>query len=68
MTTSNMHGFYTNVVDAIEPRQYTATNYLQNQLIFLKRLSNELDSETKAGAMVDMQIPNLEMAIEELSV
>lgn len=68
MTTSNMHGFYTNVVDAIEPRQYPATNYLQNQLIFLKRLSNELDSETKAGAMVDMQIPNLEMAIEELSV
>ncbi|WP_251942358.1 hypothetical protein, partial [Leuconostoc mesenteroides] len=34
-----------------------ATNYLKNQLFFLKRLSNELDSETKAGAMVDMQIP-----------
>ncbi|MFM9745704.1 hypothetical protein ACKI2C_49970, partial [Streptomyces brasiliscabiei] len=60
MTTSNIHGFYTKVVDAIEPRQYTATNYLKNQLTFLKRLSNELDSETKAGAMVDMQIPNLE--------
>ena len=68
MTVSNIHGFYANVVDATEPRQYTATNYLKNQLIFLKRLSSELDSETKAGAMVNMQIPNLEMAIEELSV
>ena len=68
MTVSNIHGFYTNVVDVIKPRQYTATNYLKNQLIFLKRLSSELDSETKAGAMVNMQIPNLEMAIEELSV
>lgn len=68
MTVSNIHGFYANVVDTTEPRQYTATNYLKNQLIFLKRLSNELDSETKAGAMVNMQIPNLEMAIEELSL
>ncbi|MFT8571329.1 MAG: hypothetical protein ABF477_05865 [Leuconostoc pseudomesenteroides] len=68
MTVSNIHGFYTNVVDTIEPRQYTATNYLKNQLIFLKSLSSELDSDTKAGAMVNMQIPNLEMAIEELSL
>ncbi|MDY5164658.1 hypothetical protein RQW99_08955 [Leuconostoc falkenbergense] len=68
MATSNIHGFYTNVVDATEPREYQAKEYLKTQLLFLKRLSSELDTDTKAGAMVGMQIPNLEMAIEELSI
>ncbi len=68
MTASNIHGFYANVVDVIEPREYQAKEYLKTQLLFLKRLSSELDTDTKAGAMVDMQIPNLEMAIEELSI
>lgn len=68
MAINNIHGFDAKHVKELKPKKFTTVNYLNNQLIFLKRLSNYLDPDTKAGAMVDMQIPNLEMAIEELSV
>ncbi|MDI6613658.1 hypothetical protein QMA64_03525 [Leuconostoc suionicum] len=67
MELLEIHGFNTNAADAIETRQYTAKDYLKNQHIFLKRLADLLDCDSKAGAMVDMQIANLEMAIEEVS-
>ncbi|QAR69934.1 hypothetical protein EQI52_09030 [Leuconostoc mesenteroides] len=67
VNVNNIHGFNINVVDAIKPRQYTATEYLRNQLIFLKRLRNELDSNTKIVSMVDMQIVNIEAQYHELT-
>lgn len=67
MKIIEINGFYTNAADAIETRQYTAKDYLKNQHIFLKQLADLLDRDSKAGALVDMQIANLEMAIEEVS-
>ncbi|ORI42735.1 hypothetical protein [Leuconostoc mesenteroides] len=67
MKIIEINGFYSNVVDTVETRQYTAKDYLKNQHIFLKRLADLLDCDSKAGALVDMQIANLEMAIEEVS-
>ena len=71
VNVNNIHGFNINVVDAIKPRQYTATEYLRNQPIFLKRLrselDNELDSNTKIVSMVDMQIVNIEAQYHELT-
>lgn len=46
---NNVHGFKAKALTELEPKQYTATNYLKNQLLFLKRLSKELDPNTKAG-------------------
>lgn len=67
VNVNNIRGFNINVVDAIKPRQYTATEYLRNQLIFLKRLRSELDSNTKIVSMVDMQIVNIEAQYHELT-
>lgn len=67
MTTLNIHGFNATEVANIKPRQFTAFDYLKNQRIFLKRLAESLDRDSKAGTMVDAQIANLEMAIEEVS-
>jgi hypothetical protein len=67
VNVNNIHGFNINVVDSIKPRQYTATEYLRNQLIFLKRLRSELDSNTKIVSMVDMQIVNIEAQYHELT-
>ncbi|WP_349551196.1 hypothetical protein [Leuconostoc pseudomesenteroides] len=71
MTETDVHGFYANAVEAIKPRLYTATDYLKNQLIFLKRLRCELDEEmgsnTKIVTMVDMQIINMEAQYHELT-
>ena len=64
---NNVHGFKSKALTELEPKQYTATNYLKNQLLFLKRISKELDPNTKAGMLVDAQIPNIEMALDELA-
>lgn len=71
VNVNNVHGFNINIVEAIKPQQHTATEYLRNQLIFLKRLrselDNELDSNTKTVSMVDMQIVNIEAQYHELT-
>ncbi|MCM6827940.1 MULTISPECIES: hypothetical protein [Leuconostoc] len=71
MTELSIHGFNANAVKATKPRQYTATDYLKNQLIFLKRLrcelDEEMDSNTKIVTMVDMQIVNIEAQYHELT-
>ncbi|MGY3743683.1 hypothetical protein [Leuconostoc inhae] len=67
MIVNNIHGFNAKSVRELVPKKFTATNYLNNQLIFLKKLSNELDPDTKAGILVGAQIPNLEMALDELA-
>ncbi|WMS78958.1 hypothetical protein RD786_01640 [Leuconostoc citreum] len=66
MELLEIHGFYTNA-NAVTPKQFKASDYLKNQHIFLERLADLLDCDSKAGALVDMQIANLEMAIEEVS-
>lgn len=66
MKVLEINGFYTGV-KSVTPKQFTASDYLKNQHIFLKRLADLLDCDSKAGALVDMQIANLEMAIEEVS-
>lgn len=66
MTTLRIQGFRTNA-KAVTPKQFKASDYLKNQHIFLKRLADLLDCDSKAGVMVDMQIANLEMAIEKVS-
>ncbi|MEE8858768.1 MAG: hypothetical protein SOH50_06520 [Leuconostoc mesenteroides] len=71
MTLLEIHGFNANAVTATKPRQYTATDYLKNQLIFLKRLrcelDEEMDSNTKIVTMVDMQIVNIEAQYHEVT-
>ncbi|MGB2525184.1 hypothetical protein ACOWPE_08300 [Leuconostoc suionicum] len=67
MTVNNIHGFNAKSVRELKPKKFTAINYLRNQLIFLERLSTELDPDTKAGTMVSMQIPNIEMALDEVT-
>ena len=64
---NNVHGFKSKALTELEPKQYTATNYLKNLLLFLKRISKELDPNTKAGMLVDAQIPNIEMELDELA-
>lgn len=49
MELLEINGFYSNVVDAVETRQYTAKDYLKNQHIFLKQLADLLDCDSKAG-------------------
>ncbi|WP_349517281.1 hypothetical protein [Leuconostoc mesenteroides] len=66
METTNIHGFYVNEIRKIKPKKFTAINYLRNQLVFLHHIEKDLDSETKVGMMVSAQIPNLEMALDEL--
>lgn len=66
MEVLEINGFYTST-EVVKPKQFKASDYLKNQHIFLKRLADLLDCDSKAGAMVDMQIANLEMAIEEVS-
>lgn len=66
MELLEINGFYTSA-KSVTPKQFKASDYLKNQHIFLKRLADLLDCDSKAGAMVDMQIANLEMAIEEVS-
>lgn len=67
MTVNNIHGFNAQSVRKLQPKKFTAVNYLRNQLIFLERLRTELDPDTKAGTMVSMQIPNIEMALDEVT-
>ncbi|MDI6550077.1 hypothetical protein QMA51_00220 [Leuconostoc suionicum] len=66
MELLEIHGSYTSA-KSVTPKQFKASDYLKNQHIFLKRLADLLDCDSKAGALVDMQIANLEMAIEEVS-
>lgn len=66
MTATNMHGFYANAVSKIQPKKFTAEMHLYNQLIFLEHLQDALDSNTKAGIMVDTQIINLKASLDEL--
>ncbi|MDI6614717.1 hypothetical protein QMA64_08975 [Leuconostoc suionicum] len=66
MKILEINGFYTSA-KSVTPNQFKASDYLKNQHIFLKRLADLLDCDSKAGALVDMQIANLEMAIEEVS-
>ncbi|MCK8605884.1 hypothetical protein LNP18_07165 [Leuconostoc citreum] len=68
MAINNIHGFDAKHVRELKPKKFTAVSYLKNQLIFLKRLNNDLDPDTKTGMLVGAQIPNLEMALEELDV
>ncbi|WP_349533803.1 hypothetical protein [Leuconostoc citreum] len=67
MTVNNIHGFNAESVRELKPKKFTAVNYLRNQLIFLERLRTELDPDTKAGTMVNMQIPNIDMALDEVT-
>lgn len=54
-------------LENIKGKKWTAVSYLKLQLCFLKKLIGELEENTKGYYMVDMQIANLERAIDEVN-